>query len=283
MKTVLDALERAEIVLQSAGLEDPRMESEFLVASLLGCSRTEVRLRRGHALNKADQNRVQGWILERAARKPLAYVTGEQTFFNASFHVSPDVLVPRPETELLVETVQNYLASAGSRLHLLDVGTGSGAVALSLAGHAHIETVTAIDISRAALRMARQNAERLSITNVSWVESNLLEQLSDVRVDVIVANLPYVRTGELRSLAPELHWEPVLALDGGADGLQIIDRLIVQAATRLRTGGALFLEIGHDQGAAVQTRLRASGNWGAIGLKTDFAGLPRIVSAIRKG
>jgi release factor glutamine methyltransferase len=283
MKTIAEALDRASEQFARAGIEDPHSESEFMLAALLGCQRTDVRLRRTKELETRQRERLEHWIDQRAQRKPLAYVTGEQPFFDASYEVSPDVLVPRPETELLVEQAYAFCSTREASQHAIDVGTGSGVIALSLARHPRVDRVTAIDKSPAALVIARRNAERLGVSNVSWKECDLLEGYEGPEAGLIAANLPYVERAELMRLAPELHWEPRLALDGGEDGLDFIRRLIDQAPAVLAEGGALFLEIGASQGTAVAEYLTTSGRWQDIRVNQDLAGLPRIVRALRKG
>ena len=173
----------------------------------------------------------------------------------------------------------------GAGAVVVDVGTGSGAIALSLSSHRHVARVIAIDISAQALKIAKANAKDYHRAPVEWLEGDLLSPLlkRHACADMIVANLPYVRTSEMKILEPELHWEPSIALDGGADGLRFIEPCAGQAADVLRPGGILLLEIGADQPQAVVALLQRQSHWTDIQVFRDFAGLPRIVQSKRKG
>jgi release factor glutamine methyltransferase len=281
MTRVGDLLKSAESRLTAAGLEAPQLESEFLIASLLGLSRAEMLFRRNHPVNEPLGRRVHAAVERRGRREPLAYVLQEQPFLDLLLYVTPDVLIPRPETELLAERAVQWLARWDGAT-AVDVGTGSGAVALALK-HRSGSRVLGIDISPAALAVARANADRLCL-EVDWLQGDLLSPLpEDVEPRLIVANLPYVRSDEVAGLQPEVQREPRLALDGGPDGLQIIRRLIDEAQERLGAGGVLLLEAGFDQAAPLAAEMERLGAWSHIEVFQDLAGLPRIVQAIRKG
>lgn len=283
MRTIEQAIQTACQCLREVGLEDPRMESEFLVAALLRMPRGHLILNRHRAISVAKLRSLQDWLGQRQKRKPLAYVTGEQPFREFSLRVTPEVLVPRPETELLVEQAMRLLDRMTDRPVAVDVGTGSGNIAISLSGHPKVGKVIAIDLSAEALKVARKNGKQNQRLPIDWLLGNLLEpvQKRGLHAHLIVANLPYVRTGDLSGLAPELQWEPRMALDGGADGLRLIEPCIEQAAEVLHPHGMLLLEIGADQSQDVASILKKHGSWSDIQVFRDLAGLPRLIQAER--
>jgi release factor glutamine methyltransferase len=284
MKTIEEAIEAVSQCLDSVGIENPRMESEFLIAACLKVPRTHLILHRHHRLTAEKVRAVQAWLKERQKRKPLAYVSGEQPFRDLRLKVSPAVLIPRPETELLVEQASRMLERMPHPALVVDVGAGCGAIALSLSTHPNVSRVLAIDISKEALRVARTNGKENRRAPVEWLVGDLLSPLlkRQALVDLILANLPYVRSSEMRTLEPELHWEPSIALDGGDDGLRLIEPCIKQAAEVLRPGGHLLLEIGANQEKPVVDLLTRQGSWTDIRIFRDFAGLPRIAQGTRK-
>jgi release factor glutamine methyltransferase len=282
--TIQEALDHTVSQFEQARIPDARLDAEYLVAEAVGVPRLRLMFRGGMLVQTDQQRRLDQWVRERLERKPLAYVLGEQPFMNLLLRVSPCVLIPRPETELLVEEALRLLDGIPAAT-VVDVGTGSGNIALSLARHPHTATVHAVDISLAALAIARENALRNFIRKpIEWHQGNLLAPLIERRLaaDLVVANLPYVRTHEIPTLSPEVRWEPALALDGGRDGLAYISELIEQAETVLKPEGVLLLEIGADQGEAVLERLQSRKSWFGVRLTEDLAGLPRIIEA-RKG
>jgi release factor glutamine methyltransferase len=301
MKTIEQAIQAASKCLERVGVENPRLESEFLIAAFLQMPRTRLVLNRHQELQAQKIRALGHWLRERQKRKPLAYVTGEQPFRDLNLKVSSAVLVPRPETELLVEQAMRVLDRSEKSVTVIDVGTGCGNIALCLSVHYKVQRVMAIDRSAAALRVARSNAKQIHRgAPINWMQGDLLTPflvrrhprgrnrgsiILDSRLrgndkpSLIVANLPYVRTLEMENLAPELHWEPRLALDGGEDGLRLIEPCIHQAFTVLEPGGILLLEIGADQSRAVVELLRQSKVWSNVQVFLDLAGLPRIVQA----
>lgn len=216
-------------------------------------------------------------LLNRAAQgEPLAYLTGKQSFYGLDFAVNRDVLIPRPETEELVDHALGWLsANPDQPVTVADVGTGSGIIAVTLALKAPDVHITATDSSPDALAIARQNAERHGVAErISYVQDNLLENTLGP-FNLIVANLPYVDSRLLDTL-PVAHWEPRLALDGGLAGLAVIQTLIHQAASRLAAGGLMLLEIGYDQGQKVAELAHASFPAAQVSVHLDLAGLDRI-------
>jgi release factor glutamine methyltransferase len=279
------ALEKTTARLVQAGVPDARLDAEYLVAEALQLPRLRLPLESGTPLTEHAEQRLEQWTRERCQRKPLAYVLGEQPFSNLTMHVTPDVLIPRPETELLVEEARRILEVKTAAV-VADIGTGSGNIALSLVTHPHVSELHAVDISTAALEIARANALRNFVKKpVQWHHGDLLMPLiqQGTKLDLIVANLPYIKTGDIPSLSPEVRWEPGLALDGGRDGLAYIANLLVQAEYVLKKDGMVLLEIAFDQGEPVMELLDASRRWTEARLFNDLAGLPRIVRATKGG
>jgi release factor glutamine methyltransferase len=286
MKTVEQAICAASKCLEGVGVENPRLESEFLIAAFLKMPRTHLVLNRHQALPDQKIRALRGWVRERQMRKPLAYVTGEQPFRDLTLKITPSVLVPRPETELLVEQALRILDQSETFVTAVDVGTGSGNIALCLSLHPKVQRVIGIDQSAAALNVARSNEKRVQRgAPVQWMQGDLLAPLRkrDIRAALVVANLPYVRTREIEGLEPELHWEPRLALDGGRDGLRLIEPCILEAADILEPGGVLLLEIGADQSRDIAALLERTRVWINTQIFRDLAGLPRIVQTQKKG
>ena len=267
--------------LQRHGIPDPEATAEFTLAELLGTGRTELLLRGATALNAEPLVRLAQQAERLARHEPLQYVLGTEIFGGRVFRCDRRALIPRPETEGLVERM---LACAelrrAARPEIADVGTGSGCIAITLALARPAARVTAVDASAAALSLARENAERLGATAVVFRAGDLLDGFAPRSLDAIVANLPYVATRELAGLAPNVRdHEPASALDGGPDGLRLIERLIAQAAGVLRTPGRIFLEIGEDQGARTAALLRRAG-FAAVAIAKDLAGHDRVAEGV---
>ncbi|MFN2225044.1 MAG: peptide chain release factor N(5)-glutamine methyltransferase [Anaerolineae bacterium] len=271
------ALSQAAATLKGAGVDSPRLDAELLLAHTLEVNRAAVLARPDRRLTPKQLTRFRNLLARRAAREPLAYILGQREFFGLAFAVDPRVLIPRPETELLVEEALR-LARARPAPLLADVGAGSGAIAVSLAVHLPRATVYALDDSAGALAVTAENARRHGVAErVHGLPGNLLAPLPEP-VDLITANLPYVAAPEWDELAPEIRaYEPRSALDGGADGLGLIRGLLASAAPHLRPGGALLVEIGAAQGPAVVALARQHFPEAGVELKKDYAGLDRLV------
>jgi release factor glutamine methyltransferase len=263
-----------------AGFGSSRLDAELLLGHALGVERIQLYTQHDKPLGAVELEAIRALVRRRLAREPVAYLTGKKEFWSLELQVSAAVLIPRPETELLVE-IALRLARRSSATTIVDVGTGSGAIALALAKELPAVTVLGLDRSLEALEVARGNGARLGLP-LALREGDLLDALPDDLVpDLIVANLPYIARGELASLAPEIReWEPRLALDGGEDGLDAIRRLIPEAALRLRPGGALALEHGSGQAPAVRELLEAAG-FVDVCVERDLAGLERVTWGTR--
>ncbi len=281
--TVLDVLRWTAERFTARGLPTPRLDAEVLVAHALALPRVQLYVQFDRPLTPAELGDIRGLIKRRQDGESVAYVIGKKEFWGLDFAVDARVLVPRPDTETLVEEARARLPAADEGLpgpRVAEVGTGSGAVALTLAKLRPDAAVFASDVSPLALEVARANAGRLAL-EVVFLEGDLEAPLGPhAPFALVVANLPYVPTGALDALPAEVRAEPGLALDGGIDGLTLIRRLIVAAPRLLASGGALALEVGSGQAAETAALLTASG---FVDLQTrrDLGGVERVVSGIR--
>ena len=250
-----------------------RLEAELLLAHMLKVERSWL-YAHGEELLAEDQcSTFESLVARRMAGEPIAYLTGSREFYGRDFIVSPAVLIPRPETELLVELALERLSPNAA--DILDVGTGSGCIALTLAAERPGWQVTATDISQAALEVCRINAERLSLPKVRLLAGDLLSPVAGQRFAAILSNPPYVAAGDPHLSRGDLRFEPDSALSAGADGLGLIRRLVEQAPDHLQAGGWLFIEHGYDQGATTRQLLRAAG-FMAVSTQPDLAGIDRV-------
>lgn len=279
---VQEAVTGAVQTLRSEGVDSPRLDAELLLAHVLGVNRAAVLAWPNRVLTPKELTHYRNLVARRAAREPLAYIVGHREFFDLDFAVDPRVLIPRPETELLVE---HALAVARQMrlpddvpLQIADVGAGSGAIAVTLAVHLPRAIVYALEGSTGALAVTEENAHWHSVADrVHCLLGDLLEPLPGP-VNLITANLPYVTTGEWEGLPPEIRdYEPRAALDGGPDGLSLIRRLLATAGPHLSPGGALVVEIGASQGDAVTALARQDFPRSDVRLHQDYAGLDRLV------
>lgn len=251
--------------------------AQAILAHVTGKGRAWLFVHRDAPLPPDQRERFVALVSRAAKGEPLAYLVGQREFWGLPFAVTPDVLIPRPETETLVEVVLGWARRrAPSELSVVDVGTGSGAIAIVLALELPSAHLTAIEISVEALEVARANTVRHGVADrVTLVQGDLLAG-QDGPFDVIVANLPYINQEELSALEVG-RWEPRVALDGGPDGLKLIRRLLKQAPSRIKSGGLLALEIGYDQGRRVMELCRQAFPAAQVALLPDLAGLDRIV------
>lgn len=281
-RTVLDYLNRSRRFLEGKRIESARLEAEILLAHVLGCRRLDLYLAYDRALSAGEVDRYRELVTRRAQRVPTAYLTGRREFFGLELAVTPDVLIPRPETELLVEEALEHLRGREAP-RVVDVGTGSGCIAVALAARRPDVVVDAVDRSGAALAVARANAERHGVLGrVRLVRGDLLDPFRGAPWDAVVSNPPYVAEADAASLPEEVReHEPAGALFAGPDGLAVLRALAERSAAVLRTGGALLVEVGAGQGDAVGALLAEGGRWRDVKRRKDFAGIERVVAARR--
>ena len=253
------------------------LDAQLMLARLLGSTRTQLIAHDEDLLAPEVGARWSDWLERRAAGEPLAYLLGEKEFHGLMLEVTPDVLVPRPETELLVDWALELSPTLGEAPRILDLGTGSGAIALAIKRACPQARITATDASPAALAVARRNADRHAL-DVEWIETSWWQGLEARRFDLVVANPPYVREGD--PALPALRHEPRSALASGHDGLEALHAIVAGIDRCLRAGGWLLLEHGFDQAEPVRTLMAAAG-FEDIELRRDLAGHPRATGARR--
>jgi release factor glutamine methyltransferase len=300
------ALKTGIAQLREAGVPSFTLAAELLLLHVAGQNRTWLYAHPEETLPDENLERFLALIGRRAAGEPTQYLTGKQEFWGLEFEVTPAVLIPRPETEHVIEVALDRLAlrelragrpqkTIGEGLQIADIGTGSGCIAIALAKELPKAAFVATDISRAALEVARRNAARHGVgERIRFVQGDLLERSGEERMtsretaapllfDLVASNPPYIGRREAPTLAREVReHEPAHALFGGEEGYEMYGDLISQSATSLNRGGILVLELGHDSLPAVQPLLDAA-NWTRVGVTNDLAGIPRVISAERLG
>jgi len=288
--------------LKQHGAENPRLDAEVLLAQARGCKRIDLYAAYGEEATGELRTTFRDLVSRRAKGTPVAYLVGHKEFYSLDFEVTPDVLIPRPETELLVVALLDHVKSRGARekgdksnfsaetIGLIpfltaDVGTGSGILAVCAAKYLPQARVTAIDVSPPALAVARRNAERHGVADrVTFLESNLFAAVpAEARFDFILSNPPYVSTAEMANLPPDVRdYEPHIALHAGDEGTTVIEPLIAQSAERLNPGGALLMEISPMIAAAVENLLRDNVSFELGPTLRDPAGHARVIQATRR-
>lgn len=267
-----EATEWGSMILQQAGVAEAKLDAWLLLETVCKINRTFYYSHLEEAMTTEQQSEYEIAIRKRAERIPLQYITGEQEFMGLNFKVNSNVLIPRQDTETLVEEA---LKICQPGMKLLDLGTGSGCIVISLMKNAHGMTATGSDISKQALLVAKENA-KLHEVEVDWIRSNLYENING-RFDLIVSNPPYIMQSEILDLMPEVRdFEPVGALDGGIDGLDFYRQIIVQSMDYLNKDGYLYLEIGYNQGPAVTNMMCAAG-YREVSVIKDMAHHERVV------
>lgn len=277
------------LALQAAGVDTPRLDAELLLAHVLGTDRTALFAYPERRLTPEEASRFEAALQRRMGREPLPYITGTREFLGLPFRVTPAVLIPRPETEVLVETVAERLAELHGReypFRLLDVGTGSGCIAIGLAHLLPHARVVAVEPSAEALAVARENAAGLGVADrMEWVNALFPEAAAEREgeFDAVVSNPPYIPEAEVETLQPEVRdWEPRGALTGGPDGLDLIRPLAEYAPRLIRpvrlggAGGLLALEVALGQAERVLSLLRDTDRYAEVETVPDLAGIPRV-------
>ncbi len=294
--TIRRVLDWTKAYLAEQGSDSPRLDAEILLAHARGCPRIQLYTNFDEVLSDEVRARMRDLVNRRARHEPVAFLVGHREFFSLEFEVNRDVLVPRPETEILV--MESLEAIKGSNApKVLDLGTGSGCIAVAVAVNAPTASVTGIDLSDAALAVARRNAERHKVSErVTFLHGDLFEPLppstslpsppsspGEGRFDVIVSNPPYVATGDAAGLPPDVvQHEPKDALFAGDDGLDIIRRIVEQSPRFLNPGGTLLIEFSPEQAERVSGLLNESGSFGEVTILRDLSQNPRAVRAVKR-
>lgn len=262
-------------------------EAELLFSQIFNRDRLGLHLSANRALSKEESSLVASVLKRRIAGEPIQYILGRSEFMGLEFKVNPHVLIPRPETEILVEAVLKIVSQyhpASSQLHILDIGTGSGCIAVSLAKLLSGAIITATDISGEAIHIARENALLNSVLDrIAFIETNLFNSLSLRQYDIIVSNPPYVRRAEFVELQPEVRQEPAIALDAGMDGLDFYRKIVKEAAGYLKKNGFLIMEIGFNQAASVLDIVKSEPVFGIVEVIPDYSNIERVVVLQKKG
>ncbi len=290
LPSAFDALDWATGMLSSSGIDEARVDAEVLLVFAMGTDRARAYARWRDRLNRSEWHSYQDLIARRARREPVAYIVGTKEFMSLEFEVTPDVLIPRPETELLAELAIQSVAETRRRkptaaLLAMDVGTGSGCIAVTIAKRVPPVTVYASDVSEGALACAERNAERHGVTEqIRFRYGDVYDAFADDdlegMVDVIVSNPPYISRAELDELQPEIaDFEPEIAYFGGDDGLLFHRKLVDGAAPFLADAGVLCFEVSFAQAETVRQLIGADGRYDIVDTLMDFAGIERVIVA----
>ncbi len=268
--TVLEILKKTEDYLRAKRIENPRLDSELLLSHLLKCKRIDLYVNFDKPLNSDETDQFREYVRRRALYEPLQYITGEGHFLGMMIKVGPGALIPRPETEVIMETLINDIPDLSGK-SVLDMGTGSGILALYIKKMCKTCVVTACDLSAEALAIAKENARMLDL-DITWVQSDMFQNFASGGFDIIMSNPPYIKSRDIMNLEPEVRdHEPRLALDGGDDGLDFYRRFMPEAKDRMNTGCRMYLEFGFGQAETITS----------IGVKAGLK-LDKIVKDIEK-
>ena len=287
MMTILEALNWVTDYLKESRIENPRLNGELLLAHSMHLSREQLYIRLNHQVREDERKALEELVRRRASGEPLQYILGRQEFWSIQLKVDPRVLIPRPETEHLVEEAIRSLSKISSqkKRSVLELGTGSGAIAISLAKEVKNIILVATDLSCEALRVARENAMKASVSDqIRFVRGDLLTPFHmGVNFDLILSNPPYLSDADMGQISREVRdHEPLLALRGGKNGLEFYQKLISQGPSYLKKGGWILLEVGYGQAGRVCEMIEAEGRFGQPETVKDLSGIERVVKAQRK-
>ncbi len=286
--TILEAINSAALKLEKAGITSARLDAEVLLCHTLGKDRAWLLAHMPESMGKRSGTDFEKAVKRRARREPLQYITGMQEFWGLEFRVTPDVLIPRPETELIIESALAALKKGSRPATIIDLCTGSGCIAVSLAKESPSVRVFATDKSAKALAVARQNASANGVADlIRFCEGDLFDPLEKLdiegQVELIVSNPPYVPSGDFGSLQPEVRdYEPSLALFAGPDGTELHRRIISVAPRFLKDNGTLIMEMGLGQSAKLAQIVEKQGSYRAVDVLKDLAGIERVMVAQKK-
>lgn len=280
--TIQKILQNATEKLSQAGIDTPRLDAEVLLAHALNCRRLKLYTDAEKILSTAEVERYKNFIESRAKKIPVAYLTGSREFMSLNFVVTPEVLIPRPDTEILTQAAIETLQGMGGEVFFADLGTGSGAICVSILKFIKTARAAAVDISEKSLEVAAYNAKKFGVDDrAEFFCGNLFEPLEGKKFNAIVSNPPYIPTADLKKLQAEVQEEPVAALDGGADGLNFYRRIVADAPAFLFSGGFLAVEVGINQASAVKNLIEQNKNFCEVEILKDLAGIDRVVFSRR--
>ncbi|SFU99900.1 peptide chain release factor N(5)-glutamine methyltransferase [Butyrivibrio sp. INlla21] len=273
-----DILENGTETLKRAGITEAKLDARLLLEYVCETDHSTLYAHPDREVSEAEEQKYNELLLRREKREPVAYILGKWDFMGLSFNVSKDVLIPEQDTEALVEEALRYCED---KMRILDLCTGSGCIALSLLNYTNETHAVCTDISKAALKVAKENADSLGFGDrAEFIETDLFPDIAIGKFDVIVSNPPYIATEVIKTLAPEVKdYEPNLALDGSKDGLEFYRRIVNGAGEYLFSSGYLIMEIGYDQAEAVKALLTENGKYHDIEVIKDYAGNDRVVRA----
>ena len=275
---IIEFLRSATARLEAAGIESARLDAEVLLAYVLNCRRLYLYVDADKNVSSAQVTRFESLINQRAEKIPTAYLTGQREFMGLNFAVTPDVLIPRPDTEILVQYAVEKLSAIKDTVTFADIGTGSGAICVSILKYVKNANAATVDISEDALNCAKFNAEKFGVDDrLKFYVGNLFEPLRGQKFNAIISNPPYIPTEDLKTLQDEVKREPKIALDGGEDGLNFYRRIADEAPKFLYEGGFLALEIGINQASAVKNLLTE--HFTEIKILRDLSGIERVIAA----
>lgn len=277
--TIREAIRKGRIELKTNNIEEPNIKARLLMQAILNKDRQYLLVYDGEELKKSQEEKYLKSIDELIEGKPLQHITHSQEFMKMNFFVNEDVLIPRPDTEILVEEVIG-LCKNKNKVKILDLCTGSGAIAVSLAKYLKNSEVVASDISKKAIAISKKNAKSNKVEDkITFIESDLFQKIKKEKYDAIVSNPPYIQKKVIKSLNKEVQKEPSIALDGGEDGLDFYRKIIKESYDYLKFGGYLCLEIGYDQKQEVIDLIKKENKYLSVYTKKDFGGNDRIVIA----
>lgn len=276
--TIGKILKWTEEYFAKAGLDTPRLDAEVLLCHVLHKERIHLYVHFDQPLSKEELAQFKVYIKERVQHKPVAYIVGYKDFMGLEFKVTADTLIPRPDTEILVEAVISRLKTGDDTGIIADIGTGTGAICLSLLNYLTSLRAVTVDISTKALAVAKENAQRLGLADrIEFYQGDLLEPIKDGQFTAIVSNPPYIPEGDIAALAADVKdYEPISALVAGPDGLDCYRRLVAEAGALLRAGGFLAMEIGINQREPLEQLAQGMG-WGKVEVIKDLAGIDRVL------
>ncbi len=282
MSNISEILKFATEILQKNGIDEPRREAKSLLAFALDKDQTFLIAHPEYQLNKEQEQHFDKLLERRAAREPFQYITGKQEFYGLDFIVSPDVLIPRPETEIIVENAIDFLKEKVNP-RFCEIGVGSGCISVSVLNEIKTATAISVDISKNALKIARQNAEKhLVYERLELKVSDLFSNIGNEKFDLIVSNPPYIPESDLINLQAEVKtFEPHSALFAKKDGLEIVENIIYESPMFLKNGGLLLIEIGIGQSEKIE-KMISDDIWKKINFVRDLQGIPRTLKAQKK-